>query len=232
MHFDYEGIDRTGSRVRGSTTGDSEKEVAEQLKAFGFSEIRVSEGVAPTVPIEKPSTAEASADDDSVRDPAGVDMEAAEDYDDELAEQEEWRRLDVLAKVRSYRRKENIAMAIAVVLVGAVVAFFLFDKTTEVRAPQPRIIMRSNSEMLSFKDVYVSGDNLIVVIYARNWNGNVRVDFRAWDPFDNVADWGAARLGYIGDHFGGAPEKSGAFKLKKTRFYDTIEVRVRGDEGK
>jgi hypothetical protein len=94
------------------------------------------------------------------------------------------------------------------------------------------MIMRSSSEMLTFKDVYVKGGNLVFVIYAKNWNGNVRVDFRAWDPFDNVVDFGAARLGYIGVHFGGSAEKSGTFKLKKTRFYDTIEVRVSGDEGK
>jgi len=92
--------------------------------------------------------------------------------------------------------------------------------------------MRSGSEMLSFKDVYVKGSDIVFIVFARNWNGNVRVDFKAWDPFENVVDFGTARLGFIGDHYGGSPEKSGTFKLKKTRYYETIEIRVNGDEGK
>jgi hypothetical protein len=37
--------------------------------------------------------------------------------------------------------------------------------------------------MLSFKDVYVKGQTLVFIVFAPNWNGNVRVDYKAWGPY-------------------------------------------------
>jgi hypothetical protein len=150
--------------------------------------------------------------------------------DDEETAGDEWRRLEVVAKVRKYRRKENIVLAVSLVIVCALAAYFIYNKITEIAAPQPKIITRSNSEMLSFADVYVKGPDLVFIVYARDWNGNVRVDYKAWDPYGSVIDFGIARLGFIGDHYGGSPEKSGAIKLKKRRYYETIELLVSGDE--
>ena len=86
--------------------------------------------------------------------------------------------------------------------------------------------------MLTFKDVYIRGRDLVFIVFSPNWNGNVRVDFKAWDPFGKEIDFGTARLGFIGEYYGASPEKSGTFKLKKTRFYERIEIVVSGDEKK
>lgn len=86
--------------------------------------------------------------------------------------------------------------------------------------------------MLSFKDVYVKDQDLVFIVHSRSWNGNVRVDFQAWDALENRIDFGTARLGFIGEHYGGSSDKSGTFRLKKSRFYERIELLVSGDEGK
>jgi len=71
-----------------------------------------------------------------------------------------------------------------------------------IGAPQPTISMRSGSQMLSFKDVYVKDNELHFTVSSRDWNGNVRVDFKAWDPFDEQIDFGTARLCHSSDERG------------------------------
>jgi len=235
--YNYKGVDQNGNTVRGTTTGPSKGDVKAQLKEFGFTHIRVKEKVAaeratPAPQGASPPQAEEEPRDDFVQKLIDGDVTIEDDMDEEEAAQDEWRRLEVIQRVREYRHKENITLAIILVVLISVVAYYIFSKMTEVKAPQPKIIAQSSSEMLSFKDVYVDGPDLIFIVYGKNWNGNVRVDFKAWDPFGEPTDRGIARLGFIGDYYGGSPEKSGAIRLKKTRFYETIEVRVSGDEGK
>lgn len=246
--FSYEGVNKQGRVVTGSTSAANEQEVKAQLKKFGFSNVRVQE--EETTPEQTMSSGKASGSMTSaarVKQPAQPaeappqdlvqklvdgDIEIGEPITEEEAERDMWFRAEALARIRKARRRERIAMVFAIVLVGSIAAYFIYDKVTEIPAPQPRIIMRTSSEMLSFKDVYVKGPDLVFVVFSRNWNGNVRVDFQAWDAFDNRIDFGTARLGFIGEHYGGAPEKSGTFKLKKSKFYERIELLVSGDEGK
>ena len=230
--YDYEGVDKNGRAVRGTTAASSKDDVRAQLREFGFREIRVKTKRAGKSPIEQPQQVEEAPPDDLVQQLVDGDISVEEAADEEEAEQAEWRRLEVIARVRKYRRKENITIFFTLVVMGILATYFIIDKMTEIKAPQPKIITRSGSEMLSFKDVYVDGMDLVFIVYGKNWNGNVRVDFKAWDPFNEVAGFGTARLGFIGDHYQGSPEKSGTFKLKKTRYYETIEIRVNGDEGK
>ncbi len=230
--FDYQGVDKNGRTVRGTTTAGSKEEVKAQLKDFGFREIRVKVKAAAPDPVEQPESPEGQFGDDYVQRLVDGDLGIQDAIDDDDIADMEWRRLEVIERVRGYRRKENVTIAITLIVVGVLAAYFIFDWMTAITAPQPRIIARSQSELLSFKDLYVDGDSLVFIVHAQSWNGNVRVDFKAWDPFGKVADSGMARLGYIGDHFGGSPEKSGTFRLKKTRYYETIEIRVSGDEDK
>ncbi len=253
--FSYEGVDKNGRTVTGSTAAANEQEVKAQLKKFGFSNVRVHEEKAhagqippsgkPSVPSKKvsapaasPSRVKQSAQpaepmqEDFVQKLVDGDIEVGEPATEEEAEREAWYREEALERARKFRRRERIAMIISVVLVGVAAAYFIYDKLTEIPAPQPQIIMRSANEMLVLKDVYVKGPDLVFVVYSRNWNGNVRVDFQAWDAFDRRIDFGTARLGFIGEHYGGSPEKSGTFRLKKSKFYERIEILVSGDEGK
>jgi hypothetical protein len=230
--YDYQGVDKNGRTVRGTTTAGSKEDVKAQLKDFGFREIRVTAKVSTPKPVEQPGSPEEQLGDDYVQRLVDGDLGIHDAVDEEEAAEDEWRRLEVMQRVRRYRHKENVAIVITLIVVGALASHFIFDWMTTITAPQPRIITRSDSEMLSFQDLYVKDDTLFFIIHAQNWNGNVRVDFKAWDPFGKVADFRTARLGFIGDHYGGSPEKSGTFRLKKTRFYDTIEVRVSGDEDK
>jgi len=233
--FDYEGVDKNGRTVRGTTAGVSLKAVKAQLKEFGFGKIHVEEKDASEARRRAPREEQETLADDFVQQLVDGDIEVearAPADEEEEAEGGEWRRLEVLERVRKYRYRENIIILVMLIVLVSFAAYFIYDKMTNIPAPQPKIIMRSGSEMLSFKDVYVKGSDIVFIVFARNWNGNVRVDFKAWDPFENVVDFGTARLGFIGDHYGGSPEKSGTFKLKKTRYYETIEIRVNGDEGK
>ncbi len=231
--FNYEGVDKNGRTVRGTTAAESPEEVKAQLREFGFKDIEIKEKSASVGRREAPEKKKETLADDFARKFAddGIDMDELVSEEDE-GEEDEWRRLEVLAKVRQYRRKENIIIAITLIILGTFASHYIYNKTTEIPAPQPKIIMRSDSGMLSFRDAYVRGNDLVFIVFAKNWNGNVRVGFKAWDPFEKVVDFGTARLGFIGDHFGGSPEKSGTFRLKKTRYYETIEIRVSGDEGK
>jgi hypothetical protein len=247
-NFNYEGVNKQGRVVTGSTSAANEQEVKAQLRKFGFSNVRVQEEEAasgrtmPSRQASGPTTSAAGAKQaaqpaepppqDLVQKLVDGDIEIGEPITEEEAERDMWRRAEALARVRKFRRRERIAMIVAVVLAGLVAAYFVYDRITEIPAPQPQIIMRTSSEMLSFKDVYVKGPDLVFVVFSRNWNGNVRVDFQAWDAFNNRIDFGIARLGFIGEHYGGAPEKSGTFKLKKSKFYERIEILVSGDEGK
>ncbi len=230
--FDYEGVDKRGRTVHGVTAADSVAEVKAQLKSFGFREVHhVEEKGGSESRQSAPSPPRETKRDDFVERP--VDGDPVRDLimrDDEETAGDEWRRLEVVAKVRKYRRKENIVLAVSLVIVCAVAAYFIYNKITTIAAPQPKIITRSSSDMLSFADVYVKGPDLVFIVYARDWNGNVRVDYKAWDPYDSVIDFGIARLGFIGDHYGGSSEKSGAIKLKKRRYDETIELLVSGDE--
>jgi hypothetical protein len=230
--YDYEGVDKNGRAVRGTTAASSKEEVKAQLKEFGFSDIRVKTKRTQENPIAQPQHVDEAPQVDLVQQLVDGDVKIEDEVDEEDAAQAEWRRLEVISRVRTYRRKENITIFFTLVIVGILATYFIIDKMTEIKAPQPRIITRSGSEMLSFKDVYVDGTNLVFIVYGKDWNGNVRVDFKAWDPFELEVDHGTARLGFIGDHYGGAPEKSGTFNLKKTRYYETIELRVNGDEGR
>jgi len=230
--YNYEGIDKSGRTVRGTTAAASKEDVKNQLKEFGFRDIHVRTKRTQEDSIEHSPPIEEAPPDDLVQKLVDGDISIEDELDEEEAAQDEWRRLEVIARVRKYRRKENIAIFVTLAVLGIVATYFIIDKMTEIKAPQPKIIMRSGSEMLSFKDVYVDGMDLVFIVYGKSWNGNVRVDFKAWDPFDEVADFGTARLGFVGDHYGGSPEKSGTFKLKKSRYYETIEIRVNGDEGR
>jgi hypothetical protein len=231
--YSYEGTDRNGRLIRGSTSGESAREVKAQLATFGFKNVRVTEEAS--IPAGS-ATSEAAAPDDLVQRLVDGDIEidasAAGGGVGEEEEEDEWFRAEALAKIRKHRRRENIALVITLTVLGAIAAYYIYDKLTEIPAPQPHIIMRNANEMLSFKDVYVKGDDLIFIVFAPRWNGNVRVDYQAWDVLDNRIDFGTARLGFIGSYYGGSPEKSGAVKLKKHRFYNRIEILVSGDEGK
>lgn len=229
--FNYEGVDRKGRTGTGSTRADSADEVRAQLKQFGFKNIRITEDT--TRAREEPSAqAEEAPPDDFVQKLVDGDIAVEQPYGEEEQEEGEWRRAEVFARIRRYRRRENTVTAIIIVVLIAIVGPYIFRRMTKIEAPQPRIITSSTSEMLSFKDVYVKDDYLVFVVFSRTWNGNVRVDIRAWDVFDNVVAAGTARLGFIGEHYGASPEKSGTFKLKKTRFYEKIQLVVTGDEGK
>jgi hypothetical protein len=230
--YDYEGVDKTGRTVRGTTAASSKEDVKIQLKEFGFRDIRIKTKRTHKSPVEQPQHVEEAPPVDLVQQLVDGDVSIDDELDEEEAAQAEWRRLEVIARVRKYRHKENITIFFTLVVLGILATYFIIDKMTEIKAPQPKIITRSGSEMLSFKDVYVDGMDLVFIVYGKSWNGNVRVDFKAWDPFNEVADFGTARLGFIGDHYRGSPEKSGTFKLKKTRYYETIEIRVNGDEGR
>ncbi|UCD57048.1 MAG: hypothetical protein JSV16_14730 [Candidatus Hydrogenedentota bacterium] len=226
--FNYSGIDRYGRPISGSTAGTSEQEVRDQLVEFGFTNIRVEAEVQSPTHRERSERPDEQTPEDFVQKLVDGDIEVGEP----VSEEDEWYRAEALARIRRYRRRENIALVVTLIVVGVAAAYFVYDRITHIPAPQPQILTRSGSELLSFKDVYVKGEDLVFVVFSRNWNGNVRVDFQAWDAFDNKIDFGTARLGFIGEHFGGSPEKSGTFKLKKTKFYEKIEILVSGDEGK
>ena len=221
--YTYEGIDKNGRLVRGSTAGTDERQVKAQLAEFGFKNIRVEQQVAS-------ESYGARASGDYAEEPMGSDFGYGEPVEEEEADEDEWKRADALARAYRFRRRENIALIISLILVGAVAAYLVYDKMTEMPAPQPEILVNSSSGMLSLKDVRLQDGNLVFVVYSRNWNGNVRVDFQAWDAFDNRIDFGTARVGFVGEYYGGSPERSGAIKLKKSRFYERIEILVSGDE--
>ncbi len=228
--FNYQGVNAQGRVVTGSTTAANEQEVKAQLVKFGFKNIRVKEETPSPVRSGPSGRADAQASDDFIQKPVDGDVEVGEPLSEEEAEEDEWYRAEAFAQIRRFRRRENIVLVISLILVGVFAAYFIYDKMTEIPAPQPQIITRSKSEMLSFKDVYVRGDDLVFVVFSRNWNGNVRVDFQAWDSFDNRVDFGTARMGSIGEHYGGSPEKTGTVKLKKYKYYERIELLVSGDE--
>ncbi|GAB4343060.1 MAG: hypothetical protein Kow0099_21130 [Candidatus Abyssubacteria bacterium] len=221
--FTYRGIDRHGRSVSGSTVAQSEREVRAQLVKFGFSKIQVTEETSGSVKEQLP--------DDYVQKLVDGDI-AVEAKTEEEVEEDEWRRAEVLARARRFRKRENVALVVTVIILGCLAAYFIFDRMTALPAPEPTIIADSTSELLRFKEIYIRGNDLIFVVYGPRWNGNVRVDFQAWDPFEHKIDFGTARLGFIGDYYGGSAEKSGVFKLKKRRFYERIELLVSGDEGK
>jgi hypothetical protein len=230
--FSYQGTDRRGRAVTGTTAAENAQEVEAQLLKFGFSNIQIeATGARPQAEETKKAAAE-KLPDDYVQKLIDGDIAIEQPATEEEAEEDEWRRAEVYAKVARRRRRENFALAIALVVIGLAAIYYIFEKATAITAPQPTIIMRSGSQMLSFKDVYVKGNELFFTIFSREWNGNVRVDFKAWDPFDEQIDFGTARLGHIGEHYGGSSEKTSAFKLKKSRFYERIEILVSGDEGK
>lgn len=229
--FNYTGVDKIGRTINGTTMGENEDEVRNQLMEFGFSDIRIEEAAV----FPAGGAAEGQQEpvpEDFVQQLMDGDIQVEEPVSDEEAELLEWERAEAFARIRKHRRRENVALVITLILLGIVAAYFIYDKITEIPAPQPEIITRSSSEMLSFKDVYVKGQDLVFIVYSRNWNGNVRVDFKAWDPMDkkNPTDFGTARVGFVGEYYGGSPQKSGTFRLKKTRFYDRIEIVVSGDE--
>jgi hypothetical protein len=229
--FNYTGVDKSGRTINGSTMAASEEEVRNQLTEFGFKNIHIEEATSSATTIEQPAQ-EGRPTEDLVQQLVFGDTRTEEAVDDEEAAIQEWERAETFIRIRRYRRRENIALVITLILLGAIAAYFVFDKVTEVSAPQPEIVTRRGSPMLTFKDVYVKGQELVFIVHAPNWNGNVRVDFKAWDPVDKKKpmDFGTARIGFIGDHYGGTPQKSGTFKLKKMRFYDRIEIVVSGDE--
>lgn len=225
-NFRYEGIDPQGRPIKGSTSGANKQEVISQLRMFGFTKIRIKEEA------DAPAQTEEVSPDGSVQKPVDgetlIDEPVSEDEEDE----DEWRRAEAFARTRALRRRENIILIVLVVVLGCMAIYIVYNRITRIEAPQPKIITYSTTEMLSFKDVYVRDPDLVFVIFGRDWNGNVKVDFEAWDPQGSRIDFGTKRLGFVGEHFGGAPEKSGAFKLKKYRFYDKIVIAVSGDEGK
>lgn len=229
-NFNYQGVNTQGRTVTGSTTGANEQEVKAQLMKFGFKNIRVKEETPSPVRSGQSGRADEQGSDDFAQKLVDGGIEVGEPLSEEEAEEDEWYRAEAFVRIRRFRRRENIALVISLVLLGVFVSYFIYDKITEIPAPQPKIITRSKSEMLSFKDVYVKGDDLVFIVFSRNWNGNVRVDFQAWDSFDNRIDFGTARMGNIGEHYGGSPEKSGTVKLKKYKFYERIELLVSGDE--
>lgn len=229
--FNYHGVNKEGRTVTGSTTGASEQEVKAQLVKFGFKNIRVKEeALSPARSGPPEEVAEEGDDRDFVQKLVDGDIEVGEPLSEGEAEEDEWYRAEAFARIRRYRRRENVVLVITLVLLGVFVAYFAYDKMTEIPAPQPEIITRSSSEMLSFKDVYVKGNDLVFVVFSRNWNGNVRVDYQAWDSFGERIDFGTARMGFIGEHYGASPEKTGTVKLKKYKYYERIELLVSGDE--
>ena len=233
--FDYTGIDKNGLTTSGSTMAESEQEVKAQLREFGFRKIRIEESRAASSQTEQPSPAAETADEDFAQRLADGDIEihaAADGVEAEEEEEDEWRRADVLAHVRRHRRRENVVLIITLIIVGLIAVIFIYDRMTKIDAPQPKIIKRTANPMLSLEDAYVEDGNLVFVVFSREWNGNVLVEYEAWDVFDTRIDFGMKRIGHIGEYLGGSPRKSGAVKLKKYRYYDKIEIIVRGDEGK
>lgn len=235
--FEYIGIDKNGLTTSGSTMGKSEKEVKAQLREFGFRKVRIKESRAASSQKEQPSPGEETADENFVQRLVDGDIEIdapveGAEAEEEEGEEDEWRRADTLARVRRHRRRENVALVITLIIVGVIAAIFIYDRMTKIDAPQPRIIKRTSNAMLSLEDAYVKDNTLIVVVFSRDWNGNVRVDYQAWDAFDTRIDFGIKRLGHVGEYYGGSARKTGAVKLKKYRYYDKIEVIVSGDEGK
>jgi len=230
--FTYEGVNKQGRTVTGTTMATNEHEVKAQLVQFGFSKITIKQDTdTPTEATRPARTAEKEqVPDDLVQKLIDGDIVVEEPAPEGEPEEDEWFQAEAFARIRKFRRRQNIALVITLIILGSVIAYFIYDRLTEIPAPQPTIITKSKSEMLSFKDVYVDGPDLVFVISARNWNGNVRVDYQAWDAFDTKIDFGIARLGFIGDHYGGSPEKSGAIRLKKYKFYERIELLVSGDE--
>lgn len=233
--FDYTGIDKNGLTTSGSTMGESAEEVKAQLRDFGFRNIRIKESGTPSRETEQPSPETGAADEDFAERLVDGRMEIqtpVEGMEPEEDEEDEWRRADALARLRKHRRRENMALVITLFIVGAIALIFIYDKMTEIDAPQPRIIKRSANPLLTLEDAYVEDGNLVFVVYSREWNGNVRVEYEAWDVFDIRIDFGMKRIGNVGEYLGGSPRKSGAVKLKKYRYYDKIDILVRGDEGR
>ena len=230
--FSYKGFDRKGRPVSGQTTAESAQEVRAQLQKFGFTEIKIREAGTQPVPQAEPTPAEEKLPDDYVQRMVDGLIDIDQPASGQEAEEDEWRRAEVIAQVKRRRRRENIWLIVAVAVIGLLVIYYIYDKATAITQPQPQFIIRSESPMLTLKDVFVKDNDLYFTVFSRDWNGNVRVDFEAWDPFDQRVDFGTARMGYIGEHYGANPEKTSAFSLRKYRFYDRIEVVVKGDEGK
>jgi hypothetical protein len=234
--FDYTGVDRRGRTVSGSTMAKTERDVEAQLLKFGFKNIRISDGSASASAVGQTDQAAEPMPADYVQKLIDGDIEieapAPQAEGKQEEEADEWRRAEVLARVRKYRRRESIVLTVTLIIVGALAAYFVYNKITEIDAPQPKIVKRTSNALLSLEDVHVENGNLVFVVNGRNWNGNVRVDYRAWDAFGEKVDFGLKRMGFIGDHFRGSATKSGAFRLKKYRYYDRIEIVVSGDEGK
>jgi hypothetical protein len=231
--FSYKGFDRKGRPVSGTTAAESAQEVRVQLQKFGFTDIKIREAGSQSAPqAEKPTPSEEKLPDDYVQRMVDglIDIDRA--ATEQEAEEDEWRRADVIAHVKRRRRRENIGLIITVAVIALLAIYYIYDKATAITQPQPQFVIRSDSPMLTLKDVFVKGNELYFTVFSRDWNGNVRVDFKAWDPFDRQVDFGTARMGYIGEHYGANPEKTSAFSLRKHRFYERIEVVVRGDEGK
>jgi len=217
--------------------GQSREQVKAQLREFGFRKIQIKESRAASSQAEQPLPAAETADEDFVQKLVDGDIEIhapveGVEAEEEEDEEDEWRRAEALVRIRKHRRRENVALVITLIIVGVIAVIFIYDKMTKIDAPQPKIIKRTTNAMLSLEDAYVEDDTLIFVVFSANWNGNVRVDYQAWDVFDTRIDFGLKRLGHVGEYYGGSPRKSGAVKLKKFRYYDRIEVVVSGDEGK
>ncbi len=228
--FSYEAIDRKGRPINGTTAAESAQDVKAQLQKFGFNNIRVK-----TAAVRAPAAGTESSEnlpEDYVQKLVDGEIDVRDLAAEQEAEEDEWRRAEAIQKIQRRRKRETVGLTIFLVVLGIVVLYFVYEKATAITAPQPTIIMRSGNPMLSFKDVYVKDNELCFTVFSRDWNGNVRVDFKAWDPFDEQIDFGIARLGNIGEHYGGSAEKSSQFKLKKRRFYERIEILVSGDEGK
>jgi hypothetical protein len=230
--FSYEGTDRKGRPITGTTAAENAQEVRAQLQKFGFSDIKIKDAGAQPKTAEKVKPAADKLGDDYVQKMVDGLIDVSEPAPGEEAEEDEWKRADAIAKVKKRRRRENIGFGVIIAILAVLGLFYLYDKATAISAPQPQIIMKTGSQMLSFKDVYVRDNQLFFTVYSRDWNGNVRVDFKAWDPFDQQVDFGTARLGYLGERFHASPEKTSTFQLKKTRYYERIEIMVSGDEGK
>jgi hypothetical protein len=231
--FSYEGVDRRGRPITGTTAAENAQEVKAQLQKFGFSDIKIQDTGARSASQGKPqSAADEKLSDDYVQKMVDGLIDVSEPPTDQEAEEDEWRRAEVYAKIKKRRRRENIGLIIILIILSGVGSYFIYDKATAIKAPQPQIIMSSRSKMLSFKDVYVKDNQLFFTVFSRDWNGNVRVDFKAWDPFNEQIDFGTARLGFLGEHYGASPRKTSTFQLKRSRYYERIEIMVSGDEGK
>lgn len=230
--FSYKGFDRKGRPVSGTTAAESARDVRAQLQKFGFSEFKIWEAGTQPLPQAEPTPAEEKLPDDYVQRMVDGLIDIDQPATEQEVEEDEWRRAEVIAQVKRRRRRENIGLIVIVAVIALLIIYYIYDKATAITQPQPKFIIRSESPMLTLKDVFVKGDELYFTVFSRDWNGNVRVDFEAWDPFDQRVDFGTARMGYIGEHYGANPEKTSAFSLKKHRFYDRIEVVVGGDEGK